>query len=292
MYDWPPSGEEDNHPKLAWRLNHVTRLERHVVAKIEASGFSYHKDGKGAGKGGFIRTPSGGDKHGDTQPAPDSGGQVPASSSTETPVTVPPGIPSSTTPSVAPTSSVNTPQESQPAAEQPSTVVEVPESGTGNSGESVVSVADSQAATAVPDANATVIARPTNRRRQRRFIPPTGEDIRDESWRDSATATDARYPGLRALVASLRLDRLPPVTDWPWWAPPGSDREREFPHRRGDILCLIPCARPTCPGQGHMPCGRNCSVGKMPHRHHECGHCYGLVMQSRNRRPRRRDNRR
>ena len=71
-----------------------------------------------------------------------------------------------------------------------------------NSGESEVSIADSQAVPAGPlNANTVVVPRPVRRQRQRRRDQAPGVDPRDDTWRGSAAETDARYPDLRALAA-------------------------------------------------------------------------------------------
>ncbi|CAE7280150.1 unnamed protein product, partial [Symbiodinium sp. CCMP2456] len=99
---------EDDHAKLAWRFDHATRLERHLVGKIEASGFSCHKDGAGPGEGGFMSTPSGGSKSIEKQPAPATDNLASVSSSSADPETVPPGIAPRTPPPSVPMCSVNT----------------------------------------------------------------------------------------------------------------------------------------------------------------------------------------
>ncbi|CAE7815285.1 unnamed protein product [Symbiodinium sp. CCMP2592] len=72
-----------------------------------------------------------------------------------------------------------------------------------NSGDSEVSLASSQAATAVPfapNANTVVVSRPQRRNRQRGWQFQPGEDPQNNDWRNLGSATDNRYPGLRALV--------------------------------------------------------------------------------------------
>ncbi|CAE7765568.1 unnamed protein product [Symbiodinium sp. CCMP2592] len=126
-----------------------------------------------------------------------------------------------------------------------------------NSGDSEVSLASSQAATAVPfapNANTVVVSRPQRRNRQRGWQFQPGEDPQNNDWRNLGSATDNRYPGLRALVTHAR--RVSPqlhVTDvheWPYWAAPNSEVPGEA--RRPHVLHALRAAGLHLPGYGDL----------------------------------------